>query len=272
MEKIPLPKVEYKPGARPSLGELVIEPLFPGYGTTIGNALRRILLSSLPGAAVTAVKFYNTPHEFTTIPKVQEDVLEIILNLKKLRLKIHADEPVKLHLKAKGEKVVTAGDIDKDSSVEIANPDLVIATLTGRDAELEMDITVTKGRGFMPTEAREKQKGEIGTIAVDALFSPIRRVSFRVDGARVGQMTNFDKLTMEIESDGTISPDDAVMASTNILTDHFALLQNLGSSSSVVAAESDEEAEDVAEDASDEAGDDEAPKKKRATKKKKDEE
>lgn len=263
MEHIPLPKVEYTPGETARLGVLTLEPLFPGYGTTFGNALRRILLSSLPGAAVTAVKIHNTSHEFTTIPKVQEDILEIILNLKKLRLKLHGDEPVKLHLKAKGEKVVTAADIDKESQVEIANRDLVIATLTGRDAELEMDITVTRGRGFVPTESKEKQKGEIGTIAMDALFSPVRRVAFRVEGARVGQMTNFDRLVMDIETDGTISPADAVADSTKILVDHFSLLETLASTKSEVVEADREKSEDTSEEA-----EEEAPKKKRAAKKK----
>ncbi len=260
MENILLPKVEFTRGAKAHEGTVVVEPLFPGYGTTIGNALRRILLSSLPGAAVTAVKIHNTPHEFTTIPKVKEDVLEIILNLKKLRLKVHQDEPIKLHLKVKGEKVITAKDIDKDSAVEITNPELLIATLTGRDAELEMDITVQRGRGFVPTEAREKQRGDIGTIAVDALFSPVRRVAFRVEGARVGQMTNFDRLLLDIETDGTISVTDAVNDATKILMDHFALFMNMSGSS--------KDAEEATTEGSDAVTDEDTPKKKRASKKK----
>ena len=173
---------------------------------------------------MTAAKIQNATHEFTTIPKVQEDVLQIILNLKQLRVRVFSEEPVKLHLSAKGEKRVTAGDFEPDSSVQIVNPDLLIATLTARNAELEMDIWVSQGRGYVPTEAREKEKMEIGTIAIDAFYSPIRQVTFRVEPARVGQMTNFDKLVMDIVTDGSVTSGEAVLSSCKLLIDHFSLL------------------------------------------------
>lgn len=228
MESIALPlKTQYQPGKDAHSGRLVVEPLYPGYGTTVGNSLRRVLLSSLPGAAVTAVRIHNAPHEFTTLPKVQEDILQLILNLKRLRCKVYSDEPVQLHLKTKGEKVVLASEIDKNSQVEIVTPDLPIATLTSRDAELEMDLWVSQGRGFVTTESREKERMEIGVIAVDALFSPVRHVAFEVEGARVGQMTNYDKLILDVETDGTITPAEACQAATQILIDHFTLLTSM---------------------------------------------
>ncbi|OGL87218.1 DNA-directed RNA polymerase subunit alpha [Candidatus Uhrbacteria bacterium RIFCSPLOWO2_02_FULL_48_12] len=234
MEQISLPtKIDYQREADARTGTLVIEPLYPGYGTTIGIALRRVLLSSLPGAAVTAVKIQNAPHEFTTLPKVQEDVLQIILNLKQLRVKVFSDEPVRLRLAAKGECRVTAADIEKDSNVIIVNPDLLIATLTARNAELEMDIWVSQGRGYVPTEAREKEKMEIGTIAIDSFFSPVHQVTFRIEPARVGQMTNYDKLIMNISTDGTITAAEAVLAAGKLLTSHLMLV----SESLVTAAE-----------------------------------
>ena len=264
MENILLPKIEFKTGDKPNTGILIIEPLFPGYGTTIGNTLRRVLLSSLPGAAVTAVKINGITHEFTTIPKVKEDVLNLILNIKQLRLISHNDEPVTLKLKAKGEMEVTAKQIEKNSDIEIVNPELHIATLTSRDAELEMELVVEKGRGFMSTESREKQKRDIGLIAIDALFSPIRRVSIKVEGARVGQMTNFDKLLVEIETDGTIMPQTTVTEAAKIIIEHFKLLLSENFSVTEKSAdemsEKDEPAESVAEIAP-------PAKKKKATKK-----
>lgn len=232
MDKIPLPKkITYKPGETPNSGRVVIEPLFPGYGTTIGNALRRVLLSSLTGSAVTAVRIKNVPHEFTTLNKVSEDILQIIFNLKLLRLKVHTDEPVKLNLSVKGEKKVTAADFDKNSDVEIANPELVIATLTSKDAELEMEVWVRSGRGYEPTEARAEEKRELGVIAIDSFYSPVRRVAMNVESARVGQMTNFDKVTIDIETDGTVSVEDAVKASSRILVEQFLSIGDIAEES-----------------------------------------
>ena len=269
MEDILLPsKIEIVPGERENESILTMEPFFHGYGHTVGNALRRVLLSSLPGAAVTAVKIKGASHEFQAIPNVKEDVLEIILNLKQLRLKVYSDEPVKLTLHAKGEKKVTGKDIEANSDVEIANPNLHIATLTSKTGELEMEITVAKGRGYVATEERGKERGELGTIAVDALYSPIRSVGYKVDDVRVGQVTNYDKLTLTIETDGTVDADEAIRQSAKILIDHFALLTtlNAGEAPKAEAAEAGDEAEEEKEESSEEG--EEKPKKKKASKKK----
>lgn len=225
MENIFLPsKIEFKKGKEPNQGTLVIEPLFHGYATTIGNTLRRVLLSSLPGAAVTSFKIKGAQHEFSTVTGIYEDVLEISLNLKQLRLKIYSDEPVVLKLSKKGEGDVLAGDIAKDSNVEIINPDLKIATITDKKAELNMEITVEKGTGFDPTENRDKEKLSVGSIAIDAIFTPMKDVGYKVEYTRVGQITNYERLTLTIETDGTIDPEIAINQATKILIDHFSLL------------------------------------------------
>ncbi|TAK03750.1 DNA-directed RNA polymerase subunit alpha [Patescibacteria group bacterium] len=228
MENILLPSaIRFEAGERPNEGVVVVEPCYHGYGTTLGNALRRVMLSSLTGAAVTAIRIKGATHEFQAIDGVKEDVLEMILNLKGLRLKSHSEEPVKLSLKVKGAKVVTAKDIEKNADVEIANPSLTIATLTDDKAVLDMEITVGRGRGYSPTEERPSGAAELGTIAVDALFSPVRSVGYKVENTRVGEITNYDKLTMTIETDGTITPEEAVKSAANTLIDHFSiLLQN----------------------------------------------
>lgn len=223
MEKIPLPnKVTFE-----ELGsdkyQVVMEPLYPGYGVTIGNSLRRILLSSLPGAAVTAVKIKGVEHEFSTISNVKEDVIEIILNLKQLRMKVHTDQPVKLELKVKGEKVVTAADFKKNSDVDIINTDLHIATLDNKSADFDMEVTVNTGRGYVPVEQRENEKLEIGVIAVDAIYTPVKTVNFEIQNARVGQITNFDQLIMTIETDGTVTGKEAIDVASRILMEHFAM-------------------------------------------------
>ena len=254
MENIPLPKkVSYKAGDMPNTGVVTIEPLFPGYGTTVGNALRRVLLSSLTGAAVTAVRIKNVPHEYTTLSKVSEDVLQIILNLKQLRMKVHSAESVKLTLSVKGEKTVTAADFDANSEVDIANKDLVVAQLTSKDAELEMEVWVQNGRGFEPTEARAEEKREIGVIAVDSFYSPVRRVQLNVDRARVGQMTNYDKVTLEIETDGTIEVEDAIKQSSTVLVEQFAAIGTVGEEVAA-AAVADMSGEELVSDSITEAG------------------
>lgn len=229
MENISLPnKIELKHGGSENESILTAEPCFSGYGTTVGNALRRVLLSSLPGAAVTAVKIKGAQHEFSTVPNVKEDVLEILLNLKALRVKLYSDEKTRIHLKAKGNKEVTAGDFDKDSNVEIINSDLHIASLTNKDAEFELEAIIENGYGYSPTEERQKStEQEIGLMSLDALFSPIKNVGFKVEDVRVGQLTNYDKLTLTIETDGTISANDAVAKSAQILLDHFNLFLTL---------------------------------------------
>jgi len=201
-----------------------IEPLYPGYGMTLGNSLRRVILSSLPGAAVTAVKIEGVNHEFSTIKNVKEDVVEIILNLKKLCVKSFNDEIVSLKLVASGEGVVTAKQFEKNADVEIVNPELVIATLDNKSAKLELEIFVEKGRGYVPVEKRDGNKLGVGVIAVDALYSPIRRVRYNVESTRVGQMTDLDKLILEVESNGVITPAEAVKQASDILVDHFSVI------------------------------------------------
>jgi DNA-directed RNA polymerase subunit alpha len=225
MENILLPSsIRFEESERPNEGMLIVEPCFQGYGTTLGNALRRVLLSSLPGAAVTAVKIKGVSHEFQALEDVKEDALEIILNLKSLRMKVFSDEPVVLKVSSKGIKKVTGADIDPNADVEIINPELVIANVTNDDATLEMEITVRKGRGYSPTEERPNEVHDLGTIGIDALFSPIRNVGYRVEDTRVGEITNYDKLIMTIETDGTVTPQEAVNESTKILIDYFNLL------------------------------------------------
>jgi DNA-directed RNA polymerase subunit alpha len=222
MENIPLPaKIEFLPGRNENEATVSIQPCFPGYGTTLGNALRRVLLSSLPGAAVTAFKIRGVNHEFSGLPHVKEDVVEISLNLKQLRLKVFSDEPVRLELKAKGEKEVKAKDIKASSDVEIVNPDLVIATLTSKNAEFEMEILVNQGRGYVPTEGKEKDNVEVGMILVDSIFTPIKNVGIQIENVRVGQMTNYDNLLLKIETDGSVSPQDALTKANEILLNHF---------------------------------------------------
>ncbi|MBI5655245.1 DNA-directed RNA polymerase subunit alpha [Candidatus Uhrbacteria bacterium] len=228
MESFLLPtKIRFSRGERPNEGMLTVEPCMPGFGTTIGNALRRVLLSSLPGASVTAVKIRGVEHEFSTIPNVKEDVLEIILNLKTLRLKCHAEEPVKLSLTVKGEKTVTAGDFEKNADVEIMNPDLAIATLTDKNASIEMEITVAQGRGYRSTEERAKEKLDLGTIAIDALYNPVMNVSYKVEATRLGEKTDYDKLVLTIETDGTTDALDACRTAVGILLDHLNLLKDV---------------------------------------------
>jgi len=211
-----------------NLATFAIEPLFPGYGMTLGNPLRRVILSSLPGAAVTGVKIEGVSHEFSTIKDVKEDVVDIILNLKQLAVKSHSDEVVSLRLSANGEGVVTAAKFDKNADVEIANPELVIATLDNKNAKLEMEVFIEKGRGYVPVEKRDGGKVGTGVIAVDALFSPIRRVRYNIESTRVGQMTDLDRLVMEIETNGVITPKEAIDQAAGILVDHFLVLSGKG--------------------------------------------
>ncbi|MEA3249632.1 MAG: DNA-directed RNA polymerase subunit alpha [Patescibacteria group bacterium] len=255
MEEVLLPsKIEVTPGEAANTAMLTVEPCYYGYGTTLGNALRRVMLSSLPGAAVIAVKINNAQHEFSAVDGVKEDVLEIILNLKELRMKVHTDEPVRLHLTAKGAKKVTGADIQANSDVEVANPKQHICTLTDKKSEIEMDIFVGRGRGFVPVEEREEEKLELGTIAIDAVYSPVREVGYKVENARVGDITNYDKLVMDIETDGTITPKEAVDQTVSILLDYFSMLTD---QPVVEGAEAGEEAEEEVDDE-----EEEKPKKK----------
>lgn len=203
---------------------IIVKPCYPGYGTTIGNALRRVLLSSLPGAAVSAVKIKGVDHEFSTMEHLKEDIVEIILNLKGLRFVVHSDEPVELELNVTGEKVVTAADFTENSQVEVVNKDLVIANLTDKAAELSMKVTVEKGRGYVPVEERDTEGMEVGAIAIDSVFTPVRNVNYKTEHVRVGQMTNFDKLVLDITTDGTVTPEDAFAAAAEILVEQFSVL------------------------------------------------
>lgn len=202
-------------------GVFEIEGLYAGYGLTIGNTLRRALLASLPGAAVTYVKIKNAPHEFSTLPGVKEDLVELTLNLKRLRFRVHADDPQILLLKAKGEKVVTGADIKPNALVEIVNPEQAIATLTDKKTDFEAEITVERGLGYSAVESRKSEKLPVGTIAIDAFFSPVTRVTYEVEHMRVHERTDYNRLRIEIETDGTVSPSAALHKTASILKDHF---------------------------------------------------
>ena len=220
-----------------SYGKYVVEPLERGYGTTLGNSLRRILLSSLPGNAVTSIKIAGVQHEFSTIPGIKEDVTEIVLNIKSISAKLHCEENKTVHIEAAGECEVTAGDIKADADVEILNPDLHIATL-GPDATLSMDLTLSHGRGYVPADRNKPAQTIIGLIPVDSIYTPVRKVNYTVENTRVGDATDYDKLTLEVWTNGTIDARDAVSLGARILCDHFALFTDLsetmGSRSTVV--------------------------------------
>ena len=209
-----------------SYGRFVVEPLERGYGTTLGNSLRRVLLSSLPGAAVTAVKIENVLHEFSTAPGVVEDITDIILNLKSLAVKLHCDEPRTIYVDAHSAGTVTAADIITDPDVEILNPEHYLATLD-EDGILKMEISVAKGRGYVSGEKNKQEGQPIGIIPVDSLFSPVVKVNYFVEDTRVGQQTDYDKLTMDIWTDKTIAPDEAISSSARILSEYLDLFVSL---------------------------------------------
>jgi DNA-directed RNA polymerase subunit alpha len=202
-------------------GVFEIEGLYAGYGLTLGNALRRTLMSSLPGAAVTYIKIKNASHEFTMLPGVKEDLVEIMLNFKKLRFEMHIDEPQVLSLKVKGEKEVTGADIKETSDVKVINKNEVLATVTDSKAEFDVEITVERGLGYSAVESRKAEKLAVGVIAVDALFSPVVKVNYTIENMRVGDRTDYNRLRLEIGTDGTVSPSSALHKSANILKDHF---------------------------------------------------
>ena len=204
---------------KPGYGLFVIEPLEQGYGQTLGNSLRRVLLGSLPGAAVTSVKIAGVQHQLSTLPGLKEDIAELVLNVKKIRLIIEDNEPVTLTLSKKGPGEVVAGDIDVPAGVTIVNPDIVLGTLSDKKASLEMEFVAEKGYGYVPAD--ERPSDEIGRIPVDALFSPVVRVNYRVEATRVGRMTNLDHLVMEIWTDATIAPIDALKTAAKILVSYF---------------------------------------------------
>jgi DNA-directed RNA polymerase subunit alpha len=207
-------------------GKFVVEPLERGYGITLGNALRRMLLSSLPGVAATSVKIDGVLHEFSVVPGVKEDVTELILNLKNLHLKMNGEGPRTIYIDAKGPGVITAGDIKTDGDVEVVNTDLHIATLDD-DAKLYMEIIVNRGRGYVSLQKNKSEDLSLSTIAVDSIYTPVKRVNFSVDNTRVGQITDYDKLTLEIWTNGTIKTEEAISLAAKILIEHFKLFMTL---------------------------------------------
>ena len=214
-------------------GRFVVEPLERGYGTTLGNSLRRIMLSSLPGAAVSQVKIDGVVHELSCIPGVMEDVTEIIMNIKSLAIKNNSDsnEPKTAYIEYSGEGVVTARDIHADSEIEIMNPDQVIATLNGgADSRLYMELTITKGRGYISADRNKKEDTPIGVIAVDSIYTPVERVNLTVENTRVGQMTDYDKLTLDVFTNGTLAPDEAISLAAKVLSEHLNLFIDLSES------------------------------------------
>jgi DNA-directed RNA polymerase subunit alpha len=216
------PKIEFAE-LSDTYGKFIVEPLERGFGVTLGNALRRVLLSSISGAAVTSVKIENVLHEFSTIPGVVEDVTNVILNLKELSLKLHSDKPKLLRMDVRGKKDVVAGDLQPDAEVEILNPDLHIATLDGKNAHLTMELVVERGKGYVPAERHRKSEHVIGVIPIDSVFSPIQKVNYVVDDTRVGQAADYDRLTLEVWTDGSIRPEEALQESARLLIDGFRL-------------------------------------------------
>lgn len=227
MIEIEKPKIEtVETSDDASYGKFVVEPLERGYGTTLGNSLRRILLSSLPGAAVTSVQLDGTLHEFSTINGVMEDVTAIVLSIKNLAMKLYSDEEKTLEIDVAGEGHVTAADIIHDSDVEILNPELHIATLS-KDADLHMKITAQRGRGYVPAEANKHDEQPIGIIPVDSIYTPVSRMNYQVENTRVGQVTNYDKLTLDVWTDGSILPEESISLAAKILNEHLSIFIGL---------------------------------------------
>lgn len=210
-------------------GKFVVEPLERGYGTTLGNSLRRIMLSSLPGAAVSQIKIDGVDHEFTSIPGIKEDVTEIIMNVKSLAIRNNSetDEPKTAYIEYSGEGVINASDIQVDQDIEIMNPDQTIATLSGKDAKLYMELTITKGRGYISAEKNKSDSFPIGVIAIDSIYTPVERVNVTVENTRVGQVTDYDKLTLDVYTNGSLSPDEAVSLAAKVLSEHLSLFIDL---------------------------------------------
>ena len=233
-------------------GKFVVEPLERGYGITLGNSLRRIMLSSLPGAAVSQVKIEGVLHEFSSIPGVKEDVTEIIMNIKSLAIKNSSEtnEPKTAYIEYEGEGVVRAADIQVDQDIEILNPELVIATLSGKDTKLYMELTITKGRGYVSSEKNKTDDLPIGVIAVDSIYTPVERVNVTIENTRVGQITDFDKLTLDVHTNGTLVPDEAVSLAAKVLSEHLSLFIDLSENAKtaeVMVEKEDDEKEKVLE-------------------------
>ena len=233
-------------------GRFVVEPLERGYGTTLGNSLRRIMLSSLPGAAVSQIKIEGVLHEFSSLPGVKEDVPEIIMNIKSLAIKNSSDtnEPKTAYIEYEGEGVVRASDIHVDQDIEIMNPDQVIATLSGKDTKLYMELTITKGRGYVSSDKNKSEELPIGVIAIDSIYTPVERVNVTIENTRVGQITDYDKLTLDVNTNGTLAPDEAVSLAAKVLSEHLNLFIDLsenGSNAVVMVEKENDEKEKVLE-------------------------
>ncbi|SFR64271.1 DNA-directed RNA polymerase subunit alpha [Anaeromicropila populeti] len=233
-------------------GRFVVEPLERGYGTTLGNSLRRIMLSSLPGAAVSQVKIDGVVHEFSAIPGVKEDITEIIMNIKSLAIKntSETNEPKTAYIEFEGDGVVTAGDIQVDPDIEILNPDLVIATISGVDSKLYMELTITKGRGYISADKNKNPDLPIGVIPVDSIYTPVERVNLTVENTRVGQITDYDKLTLDVFTNGTLEPDEAVSLAAKVLSEHlnsFIDLSENARTAEIMVEKEDNEKEKVLE-------------------------
>jgi DNA-directed RNA polymerase subunit alpha len=222
MQDITLPSITPQ-SATEAEATFVVEPLYPGYGTTVGTALRRVLLSSLPGAAITSVRITGVDHEFSTVSGVKEDVIEIILNLKQVRFRLEGDDPVTVSLTSSGPGTITAGDITPTDRLTIVNPKQYIAALADKKSKFDAELTIEKGRGYLPVERREEQKLPVGTIAIDAVFTPVTRVNFSVENTRVGQMTNFDRLLLKVATDQTVTPEEALKQAAGTLVSQFEL-------------------------------------------------
>ncbi|MFH0857466.1 MAG: DNA-directed RNA polymerase subunit alpha [Candidatus Magasanikbacteria bacterium] len=219
-----------------NLGHVVISPCNKGYGTTLGNALRRVLLSSLPGAAIESMKITGVQHEFSAVEGVKEDAIEIILNLKQVAIKLHGEGPVTLSLSKKGIGPVTAGDFEKNADVEIMNPEMVLAHITEEKKPFDMEVIVGKGYGYVPVAEKDTKNLDLGTIAIDSIYTPIRDVGYEVENTRVGDVTDFEKLTLRVETNGTINPKEAVKHASKILVDHFtAVIEAAGDNSETEA-------------------------------------
>ena len=231
-----LPKIEVEASSQ-NYGRFVISPLESGYGITLGNALRRVLLSSLPGAAVSSIRLSGIHHEFSVIPHVREDTQRLILNIKQIRLKSRTEEPVRLRVEVTNEGPITAGDLIAPPEIEIVNPDLYLLTADSDEVDLDIEMVVNSGRGYSPAE--DRQRLPLGEIPVDAIFSPVRKAAYHVERTRIGQQTDYDKLIMEVWTDGSIAPDDALRRSANLLVQHLQLLAG----QEVAAPEKKEEAE-----------------------------
>ncbi|WP_342758611.1 DNA-directed RNA polymerase subunit alpha [Kineothrix sedimenti] len=233
-------------------GKFVVEPLERGYGITLGNSLRRIMLSSLPGTAVSQVKIEGVLHEFSSIPGVKEDVTEIIMNIKSLAIRNNSDtnEPKTAYIEYDGEGVVKASDIQVDQDIEILNPDLVIATLSGKDTKLYMELTITKGRGYVGADKNKVEDLPIGVIAIDSIYTPVERVNVTIENTRVGQITDYDKLTLDVYTNGTLVPDEAVSLAAKVLSEHLSLFIDLSENAKtaeVMVEKEDDEKEKVLE-------------------------